>query len=156
MRLRSRRRHVVIWSSSARPAGRYPASPPVRSALIGRIRRWSRIGALVTVIVVRPRWKPLLAGVALVSFGLVEHSSPAAVAVIPGLMMLWTAALVPGDSDLDYQRRQQLVRELAGYSTPAQQRDLTAALDRYPDSVTGEIREILSMVGRNGRGFTSR
>jgi hypothetical protein len=39
------------------------------------------------------------------------------------------------------------MRELAAYSTSAQRRDLEAALDRYPDGVTGEIREILASQG---------
>jgi hypothetical protein len=42
------------------------------------------------------------------------------------------------------QRRRDLERELAGYATPAQRCDLEAMLDRYPDGVTYEIREILS------------
>jgi len=33
---------------------------------------------------------------------------------------------------------------LAGYSTPAQRFDLEAAPDRYPDSVTYELRDILT------------
>jgi hypothetical protein len=36
------------------------------------------------------------------------------------------------------------MRELAAYSTPAQRRDLEATLDRYPDGITDEIREILA------------
>ena len=67
--------------------------------------------------------------------------------MMPGLMMLWAAALIPGDSDADHQRRQQLKLELAAYSTSAQRRDLEAALDRYPDGVTSEIREILATQG---------
>ena len=42
------------------------------------------------------------------------------------------------------QRRLALERELADYCTPAQRRDLEATLDRYPDGVTYELREILS------------
>jgi hypothetical protein len=154
MRPRSRQRHLVIYSSSAHPADQYAASSQIPSALTGRIRRWFRIGALVTVIVVRPRWKLLLAGTALTVFGIVEHSSMNAMAMMPGIMLLWAAVLTPGDSDIDHQRRQQLMRELAAYSTPAQRRDLEAALDQYPDGVTGEIREILASQGtpmyRNG------
>jgi hypothetical protein len=144
MRLRSRQRHLVIWSSSTHPDSRYATSPHIPTALTGRVRRWLRIGMLVTVIVVRPRWKPLLAGVALSGFGLVEHSTIGAVAVIPGMMMLWAALLTPGDTEADHQRRRQLMRELSGYSTPAQRRDLQAALDQYPDGVAGEIRELLA------------
>jgi hypothetical protein len=41
-------------------------------------------------------------------------------------------------------RRRALERELAGYCTPAQRADLEATLDRYPDGVTWELREILA------------
>ena len=41
-------------------------------------------------------------------------------------------------------RRRALERELAAYSTPAQRCDLEATFDRYPDSATGELREILA------------
>ena len=41
------------------------------------------------------------------------------------------------------ERRLALERELAGYNTPAQCADLEATLDRYPDEVTYELREIL-------------
>jgi hypothetical protein len=147
MRLRSCQRHLVIFSSSAQQAGQYAASPQIPSALTGRIRRCFRIGALVAVIVVRPRWRPLLTGTALTIFGIIEHSGMGGMAMMPGLMMLWAAALTPGDSGADHQRRQQLMRELAAYSTSAQRRDVEAALDRYPDGVTGEIREILANQG---------
>ena len=42
------------------------------------------------------------------------------------------------------ERRRTLERELADYSTPAQRDDLEATLDRFPDGVTYEVREILS------------
>ena len=147
MRLRSRQRHLVIFSSPAHPAGQYAASPQIPSALTGRIRRCFRIGTLVAVIVVRPRWKPLLTGTALTILGIIEHSGMGGLAMMPGLMMLWAAALTPGDSGADHRRRQQLMRELAAYSTSAQRSDLEAALDRYPDGVTGQIREILASQG---------
>lgn len=41
-------------------------------------------------------------------------------------------------------RRAQLERELAGYSTAAERCDLEAALDRYPEGVTHELRSILA------------
>ena len=41
-------------------------------------------------------------------------------------------------------RRAELERELAGYATPAERCDLEAALDRYPDGVTHELRGILA------------
>jgi hypothetical protein len=42
------------------------------------------------------------------------------------------------------ERRSELARELAAYSTPAQRCDLEATLDRYPDDVTYELRDILA------------
>jgi hypothetical protein len=44
-------------------------------------------------------------------------------------------------------RRRELERELAACSTPAQRRDLEATLDRYPDGVAGELRDILATQG---------
>jgi hypothetical protein len=63
---------------------------------------------------------------------------------LPGLLFLWSALFIPASPDADRRRRAELERELAGYSTPAQRCDLAAILDRYPDSVTYELREILA------------
>ena len=41
-------------------------------------------------------------------------------------------------------RRAELERELAGYASAADRCDLEAALDRYPDGVTHELRGILA------------
>jgi hypothetical protein len=46
--------------------------------------------------------------------------------------------------DEERKRRSVLRRELAGYATPAHRRDLEATLDRYPDSITYEIRDVLA------------
>jgi hypothetical protein len=135
---------LVISNAPARRAGQYGISPRPPSARAGRVRRFFRIGALVTVIAVRPRWKFLLAGTALTLFGFIERSTPGFMAMMPGLMLLWAAVLIPGDSAADDQHRRQLMRELAAFSTPAQRRDLEAALDQYPDGVTGEIRDVLA------------
>ena len=42
------------------------------------------------------------------------------------------------------QRHLELARELAAYSTPAERRDFEAILDRYPDDITYELRDILA------------
>ena len=144
MRLRPHRRNLVVFSSAVHPADRHDSWPNKRPARTGRIRRLIRIGILVTVIAVRPRWRPLLAGTALTVLGFVDRQGPGAVLIIPGLMSLWGALLISGDSDANRERRCQLKRELAAYSTPAQRCELEATLDRYPDSVTGEIRDILA------------
>ena len=143
MRLRPGRRDVVVWRSSGPPAGVFPA-PRARRPPAARVRRWLRIGALVTVIAVRPRWQPLLAGAALTVFGLIERDGVGGLVLIPGLMFLWAAVLTPGDSAADHVRRTRLAAELAAYSTPAQRQDLAATLDQYADSATGEIRQILA------------
>jgi hypothetical protein len=41
-------------------------------------------------------------------------------------------------------RRRELERELADYDTPDQRCDLEATLDRFPDGVTHELRDILA------------
>lgn len=154
MRLRRHRRNVVIWRSSGHPADRYGAlryRPPART---GPVRRCIRIGVLLAVIAVRPRWRPLLAGAMLTVTGLVLPSSVVSVVLVPGLLLLWYSLLTPGGTDADRKRRAQLKRELAEFSTPAQRCDLQATLDRYPDAVTSEIRAILASqamtAARNG------
>jgi hypothetical protein len=41
-------------------------------------------------------------------------------------------------------RRQQLAQELSAYSSAADCQDFEAVLDRYPDGVTAEMRDILA------------
>ena len=156
MRLRAHRRNLVVWSSSIDPADRYAAPRPAGRAGTRRIRRLIHLGALLTVIglmylarAVRPRWRPLLAGVVLTVVGVILHSSMWSVVLVPGVLFLWSAFLIPPSPDTDQKRRFELERELAGYSTPAQRRDLEAILDRYPDDVTYELRDILATVARN-------
>lgn len=48
-------------------------------------------------------------------------------------------------------RRRQLMRELAEYGTGTECRDLARTLDRYPDGVTAEIRDILAQQRRRVR-----
>jgi hypothetical protein len=64
--------------------------------------------------------------------------------LLPGLLLLLSAPLIPASPDADRKRRSELESELAVYATAAQQRDLAAILDRYPDSVTRELRDILA------------
>jgi hypothetical protein len=149
MVLRPRRRNLVVWTQSVGSARRYPV---LRLTRTGRLRRCLRIAKLLTLIgllrlarVVRPRWKLLLAGTVLTVTGIVLRSSSVGSAVLlPGLLFLFTAPLIPASLPPDYPRRRQLERELAAYSTPAQRRDLEATLDRYPDGIASELRDILA------------
>ena len=104
MRLRPRRRNLVVWSSTAAPAGRSRAAPRrvgapcragARPARLRRIRWWLRTGALLTVLGVlrlartaRVRWEPvcLLAGVLIAVTGFALPSS--------GLFMLGVLVLI--------------------------------------------------------------
>ena len=105
MRLRPRRRNLVVWSSTAAPAGRSRAAPRragtrrrrgARPARLRRIRWWLRTGALLTVLGVlrlartaRARWEPvcLLAGVVIAGTG---FALPAG----GGLFMLGVVVLI--------------------------------------------------------------
>jgi len=155
MRLRSQRRNLVVWSQSAASADRCGDTRVRRTR---RFRRWIRIGMLLTVLgllpllrAVRARWKPLLAGTGLTVAGVIlRGSGPGSAMLLPGLMLLMAAPLLPGTGHADRLQRTELERELAGYWTNAQRHDLEAMLDRYPDDVTREVREILAGQARAG------
>ncbi|HEV2257761.1 MAG TPA: hypothetical protein VGS06_31895 [Streptosporangiaceae bacterium] len=147
MRVRpQRRRNLVVWSQSF---GTDRASRVTRPTRTRRIRRWIRIGMLLTLLgllplarAVRSRWKLLLAGTVLTVAGVIMGASAAgSTMLLPGLMLLMAAPLVPGSPGAE---RTKLERELAGYCTNAQRLDLAATLDRYPDDATREVREILA------------
>ena len=89
------------------------------------------------------RWQ-LLAGSALTVAGVMLRGGQASIVLLPGLLLLLSAPLVPASSAADRKRHSELERELAVYATPAQRRDLEATLDRYPDSTTRELRDILA------------
>ena len=110
-----------------------------------------RTGALLAILgvmrlaaVVRPRWRPLLAGVVLTTAGVMLRDGAAGIVMIPGMLFLLSALLTPADPVAAGPRRRELERELAAYCTPDQRCDLEATFDRYPDNVTGELREILA------------
>jgi hypothetical protein len=146
MRLRPHRRNVVILRQSGAPAGRCRSAPITRPTWAGRIRRQIRIGVLLTLVLLarggRARW--VLAGVVLTTAGVVYRADPAGVVLLPGLLLLLGAPLMPDSPQAGRSQRAKLERELAGYSTPAERADLEALLDGYPDGITHEIRDILA------------
>lgn len=96
--MRSRRRNIVVWSSSAVPASRTGDRGVTRFAR-GRIRRWLRTGGLLAVIavmrlarIIRIRWEPvlLLTGALLTVIGVLL---PNAVALLAGVPVLFFALL---------------------------------------------------------------
>ncbi len=151
MRLRVRRRSVVVWSSSAAPAGRH-TSTCTRPARSKRIRAgFLIIGQLAVMGLLgiargdaRLRRQLLLAGGILTATGILLRSDPAGVILLPGLLFLFSAPLIPDIPVAERKRHLQLEGELAAYSTPAQRRDLEAMFARYPDTDTSELRDILT------------
>jgi hypothetical protein len=144
MKLRPHRTDLVVLTRSA-----VPFSPPrhSRPSRARRIRRRIRIGVLLVVLGVTrlsPRSRFLLAGVALTSASIVLRHGPGSLLYFPGAMFLLTALFTPAGAKAARQRHLELERELAGYSTPAERCDLEAILDRYPDGMTDELREILA------------
>jgi hypothetical protein len=149
MRLRQHRRNLVVWSSSAGLADKYGAPRSTRPARFRRIRWCLRNGALLAVLGLMSlaravRWRAILAGGVLTVVGVVLRSGAGGVVLLPGLLLLVFALLVPPSPEAARKQRSELERELAVYSTPAQRRDLEATLDRYPDGITHELRDILA------------
>lgn len=98
MRMRSRRRNIVVWSSSAVPASRSADLEVIRFAR-RRIRWWLRTGALLAVIgvmrlarIIQVHWEPalLLTGALLTVIGVML---PNAVALLAGVPVLFFALL---------------------------------------------------------------
>lgn len=163
MRLRARRRTLVIWSSPVGRSDRYGALRSRPRTGAKQVRRSARIAWLVTAVallrvarVARRRWQ-LLAGVTFTVAGVLTRGDAWGMVLLPGLMLLLSVPLVPVTPAADRGRRSQLERELAAYTTMAQRRDLEATLDRYPDSDTHELRDILAVQARAGQaGYRSR
>ena len=151
MRLRSRRRSLPVWNSPASPPARYGCPPFAQPTRIRRIRRPIRTGALLSVIglvrlahAVRTRWWPLLTGCVLTAVGIVLRGNAAGIALLPGLVLVLSAPIVSVSPKAERVRRSRLERELAAYTTPAHRLDLERTLDRYPDGMTHELRDILA------------
>jgi hypothetical protein len=139
------KRDRVILSSSAERVVYVPV--PRRP---GRIRRALRTGFLLAVfglvrVARNPRWRFALSGAALTVAGLlVRDHFPVNLILLLGLMGLFYAPFLPGETVADRKGHARLRRELAAYSTPAERRDLEAMLTQYSDQETGELRAILA------------
>ncbi len=140
-----------MWNSPANPPGVYGSLRGRQPERSRRIRWWIRTGALLSAVglirlgrAVRTRWWPVLTGCVLTAFGIMSRGNPAGVVLLPGLVLLLTAPFILAVPRADRIRRSRLERELAAYSTPAHRCDLETTLDRYPDGVTYELRDILA------------
>jgi hypothetical protein len=76
--------------------------------------------------------------------GFALPSAPGNEILLPGLLLLVSAPFAMASPKEGSTRRRKLKQELAAYTTAAQRRDLEVILDRYPDSITRELRDILS------------
>ncbi len=137
------KRNRVVWSSSSEPVFHLLAPRP------GRFRRAVRTGFLVAMIGLMraarsPRWRCALLGAALTVPGLLFRDLAGNILLLPGLMTLFYAPFLPGETIADRKHHARLRRELAAYSTPAERRDLEALLAQYSDRETGEVRAILA------------
>jgi hypothetical protein len=146
MRLRPHRQNLVVWSRSRAPADRYRTS---RHTRVMRLRRRLRIAGLLALVgltrlTCSTRVRALAVGVVLTVAGILLRHGPASIVLLPGLIILLTLPLMEGSPKADRLRRSKLEGELSVYSTPAQRLDLEATLDRYPDKLTRELRDILA------------
>jgi hypothetical protein len=125
MRLRSRRRTIVAWSSSSGYVARHGVHVVTRSTRAGRIRWWVRTGVLLAIIgVLRvartartyprpaislagtavtvagltlPSWAVLVAGFLILFLAMFLPSDPAAAPAKPCSARLWAEPLIPWD-----------------------------------------------------------
>ena len=133
MRLRPRRRKIVVWSSTAAPAGRSRTGlrrSSARPARLSRIRWWLRTGALLTILgalrlarTARARWEPmcLLAGFLIAVTGFVL---PAGGIFMLGILVLIVTLL----KGLSAQQRR---RNPAG-SAPTARREPCPGIPAFP------------------------
>jgi hypothetical protein len=140
MRRRVHRRNLAVWSSSGRAENSW-LTRPTRNR---RVRRFIRTSALLAVLGLM-RFAGLLTVI-----GIVLRSQPAGLVLLPGLLLMFFAPLIPAVPQEDRKRTMELARELAAYSTPAQRCDLEATLDQYPAEETSELRAILADQARAG------
>jgi hypothetical protein len=141
MRLRAQRRNLVVWSSARPPVSTRPRRVSRARRLTRTITVLTLIGLLWVARVVRPRWQPLLTGVACTVAGVILRSTGWSPVLLVGFMLLAYSVFMPALPDENHKR---LERELASYSTTAQRHDFEATLAQYPDAATDELRDILA------------
>jgi hypothetical protein len=158
MWLRSHRRNLVVWSQSASSVGRYGARAFTRTR---RIHRWIRTGALLTVVglmplarAVRARWWLLLPGGVLTVIGFMLHGWLSGAVILPGLLFLAFAPLVPASPKADHMRRSELERELGVYSHPAQRRLAIQAMALH-DQPVSDHRTVLNAASNSPAALLS-
>jgi hypothetical protein len=145
------KRSGVVWRSSAEPLllGWPGRRPRPRNALPRALRRALRTGVLLALfglirLAGNPRWRSAVLGAALIIPGVLLRNIYGNIILLPGLMILFYAPFLPGDSPENRARQASLRRDLAAYSSPADRRDLEAIIDRYPAAETGELRAVLT------------
>jgi hypothetical protein len=94
------------------------------------------IGLMRLARAVRPRWRPLLAGVVLTAAGAMASGAWGAV-LLPGVLLLLFAPLIPVTPTA---RRTEAERELAVFSHPAQRRLAGQAIALYDKRFPGFLR----------------
>ena len=151
MRRRARHRNLVVLRQSADPVSAWGPSSVGGLARATGARRGIHVGALLTLIGlmglargVRARWRPILAVVVFTAPALMVGSGAWGMLFFAGICWLLHALVTPARPDADRRRRSELQHELAGYRSPAQWCDLAATLDRYPDGMTCELRDVLA------------
>jgi hypothetical protein len=141
------RRNRVVWRSSAEPL--LLGLPDRRAGPRSALRRALRTGVLLAIfglirLAGNPRWRSAVIGAALIIHGVLLRNIYGNIILLPGLMILFYAPFLPGDSPETRARQAVLRRDLAAYSSPSDRRDLEAIIDRYPVAETGEVRAVLT------------
>jgi hypothetical protein len=138
----------VVFRQSAGLADSYVAPKLAEPA---PVRRRMHVGVLIAAIGLthlargaRARWRLILVAATLTTASIVLGGGAWGMLYFGGTCYLLHALLTPGRPDAERRRRSELWRELAGYRTSAQRRDLAATLDRYPDGITCELRDVLA------------
>jgi hypothetical protein len=118
MRMRARRWRGTEFHLADRAVGKYEGQWIRGSVRRGRVRWLVRTWALLSVAAFMrvAHWWPVLAGVVLTAAGIVTRHGPAGAILLPGLVLLLSAPLIPPSPKVERARRALLEREMAAYS----------------------------------------